>query len=460
MFYQKDTIAAISTALGEGAIGIVRMSGPEALHIANQVFKGANLEEATTHTMHYGHLISPKTERVVDEVMVNILLGPRSFTTEDVVEINCHGGVIAVQRVLELLLENGARLSQPGEFSQRAFLNGRVDLSQAEAIMDIIQAKTERAMDASMNQLQGSLKEKITRLRQKMLETLAQVEVSIDYPEYDGIEELSFDQLLETSQEIRHEALNLLKKARQGRMFREGIRTAIIGRPNVGKSSLLNALIGEEKAIVTEIAGTTRDTIEEYITINGVPLHLIDTAGIRRTDDLVEQIGVKRSEEAIQEADLLVLVLNQSETLQEEDLRLLEQTKDHTRLILLNKQDLPTAIDSEVLFQHANADEVIRLSVLEELGIEDFQEKINELFFAGKIEQDDMNYLLNTRHTQLLQEVIDSLDEVIQGAEIGVPIDLIQIDYTHAWNLLGEITGESVQDELITTLFSEFCLGK
>lgn len=243
-------------------------------------------------------------------------------------------------------------------------------------------------------------------------------------------------------------------------MFREGIRTAIIGRPNVGKSSLLNALIGEEKAIVTEIAGTTRDTIEEYITINGVPLHLIDTAGIRRTDDLVEQIGVKRSEEAIQEADLLVLVLNQSETLQEEDLRLLEQTKDHTRLILLNKQDLPTAIDSEVLFQHANADEVIRLSVLEELGIEDFQEKINELFFAGKIEQDDMNYLLNTRHTQLLQEVIDSLDEVIQGAEIGVPIDLIQIDYTHAWNLLGEITGESVQDELITTLFSEFCLGK
>lgn len=213
MFYQKDTIAAISTALGEGAIGIVRMSGPEALHIANQVFKGANLEEATTHTMHYGHLISPKTERVVDEVMVNILLGPRSFTTEDVVEINCHGGVIAVQRVLELLLENGARLSQPGEFSQRAFLNGRIDLSQAEAIMDIIQAKTERAMDASMNQLQGSLKEKITRLRQKMLETLAQVEVSIDYPEYDGIEELSFDQLLETSQEIRHEALNLLKKS-------------------------------------------------------------------------------------------------------------------------------------------------------------------------------------------------------------------------------------------------------
>ena len=460
MFYQKDTIAAISTALGEGAIGIVRMSGPEALKIANQVFKGSNLEEAATHTVHYGHLISPKTERVVDEVMVNILLGPRSFTTEDVVEINCHGGVIAVQRVLELLLENGARLSQPGEFSQRAFLNGRIDLSQAEAIMDIIQAKTERAMDASMNQLQGSLKEEISHLRQKMLETLAQVEVSIDYPEYDGIEELSFDQLLETSREIRHETLNLLKKASQGRMFREGIRTAIIGRPNVGKSSLLNALLGEEKAIVTEIAGTTRDTIEEYITINGVPLHLIDTAGIRQTDDLVEQIGVKRSEEAIQEADLLVLVLNQSEALQEEDLRLLEQTKDYTRLILLNKQDLPTAIDSEILSQHANTDEVIKISVLEELGMEDFQEKITELFFAGEIEQGDMNYLLNTRHTQLLREVIDSLDEVIQGAEMGVPIDLIQIDYTHAWNLLGEITGESVQDELITTLFSEFCLGK
>lgn len=458
--YPQDTIAAISTALGEGAIGIVRISGPQAIHYAHQLFKGANLMNVPSHTIHYGHIHHPHSHERIDEVLISVMRGPRSFTTEDIVEINCHGGIIAVQQVLNACLAIGCRLANPGEFTQRAFLNGRIDLSQAEAIMDLIQAKSNRAMGAAMNQLSGSLSNKIKELRQQMLQTLAQVEVTIDYPEYDDVEELSLHQLATTAQSVKETIQLILQQATQGKIFREGIHTAIIGRPNVGKSSLLNYLIGEEKAIVTNIAGTTRDIIEEYITIRGVPLKIIDTAGIRQTDEIVEQIGVEKSKQQLDQAELILLLLNQAESLHPVDIELLDATKNKERIILLNKQDLPSQLSLDDLLPYANEQDIIQTSVLTEAGLTTLEQQIEQRFLSGNIQSTDLNYLLNSRHTQLLNQAIQSLDEVIQSSELGLPVDLIQIDYTKAWDLLGEITGESVQDELLTKLFSQFCLGK
>lgn len=458
--YQLDTIAAISTALGEGAIGIVRLSGPEAISYANQVFKGKNLTKVDSHTIHYGHIIDTFEKAVIDEVMVSVMRAPRSFTMEDIVEINCHGGIVAVQRVLEQVLKAGARLAEPGEFTKRAFLNGRIDLSQAEAVMDLIQAKTSKAMTASVNQLGGSLSSKIRQLRQEMLQTLAQVEVTIDYPEYDDVEELSLAQLKDTAHSVKDQITKILSQAQQGKLFREGIQTAIVGRPNVGKSSLLNRLIGEEKAIVTDIEGTTRDTIEEYVNVKGVPLKLIDTAGIRQTDEIVEQIGVEKSRKMIAQADLIILILNQSEELQSVDIELLELTKGMNRIILLNKQDLAPVLTQKSLAAYIESDTIIGTSMIVEQGIEVLESAIEQKFFAGDIQSTDVNYLLNTRHVALLNQAIASLDEVIDSVEMLMPVDLIQIDFTKAWDVLGEITGESVQDELLDKLFSQFCLGK
>ena len=458
--YPTDTIAAISTALGEGAIGIVRLSGVEAIEFANQIYKGKDLTKVSSHTIHYGHIIDPETKQLVDEVMVSVMRGPRSFTRENIVEINCHGGIMAVQRDLEAALSVGARLAEPGEFSKRAFLNGRIDLSQAEATMDLIQAKTSKAMDASMNQLQGSLSTKIRALRHEMLQTLAQVEVTIDYPEYDDVEELSLQQLNETGHSVKEEIEKILQQAQHGKLFREGINTAIIGRPNVGKSSLLNIISGSEKAIVTDIAGTTRDTIEEYVNVRGVPLKLIDTAGIRQTDEVVEKIGVERSRQVMEKADLVILILNQAEALQPVDIELLEITQDQNRIILLNKQDLAPVLTLEELKAYISEEELITTSMLNESGIDDLEVQIERRFFSGNLQSADVNYLLNTRHTSLLQQASRSLDEVIQATDGMVPVDLIQIDFTHAWDVLGEIIGESVQDELLTKLFSQFCLGK
>ncbi len=457
--YIADTIAAISTALGEGAIGIVRLSGPEAIEIANQLYEEKDLSLVPSHTIHYGHIYNQEGQ-MLDEVMVTVLKGPKTYTREDIVEINCHGGIIAVQRILEACLLAGARMAEPGEFTKRAFLNGRIDLSQAEALMDLIQAKTGKAMNASLDQLQGSLSEKITSLRKEMLNTLAQVEVTIDYPEYDDVEELSLSQMNETAKSVKHQIQNLLQQAEGGRLFRDGIQTAIIGRPNVGKSSLLNRLTGFDKAIVTDIAGTTRDTIEEYISVKGVPLHLVDTAGIRDTDEVVEQIGVTRSREIMGKADLIILMLNQSETLTDTDKELLNLTKEKKRIILLNKQDLPSELNISHLTPYAQEGEIITTSMLTEAGIAELEEKIEALFYSGHLESTDVNYLLNTRHTNLLRQAIQSLDEVIDATDMQIPVDLIQIDFTRAWDLLGEITGESVQDELLDKLFSEFCLGK
>lgn len=458
--YQLDTIAAISTALGEGAIGIVRLSGSEAIQYANQIFKGKDLQKVASHTINYGHIIDPHNNEIMDEVMVSVMRAPRSFTTEDIIEINCHGGIMAVQRILELVLKQGARLAEPGEFTKRAFLNGRIDLSQAEAVMDLIQAKTSKAMSASVNQLSGSLSKKIRSLRQNMLDTLAQVEVTIDYPEYDDVEELSLRQLEETGLAVKKQILNILSQAQQGKLFRDGIKTAIVGRPNVGKSSLLNRLIGEDKAIVTDIEGTTRDIIEEYVNVRGVPLQLIDTAGIRETDEVVEKIGVEKSRKMIEQADLVILILNQSETLQPVDKELLEATNGMNRLILLNKQDLKPALTMESLSPYIEQDELIGTSMIEEQGIEVLEAAIEKKFFAGEIQSTDVNYLLNTRHVALLNQAVESLNEVLTSVEMGMPVDLIQIDFTKAWDLLGEITGESVQDELLNKLFSQFCLGK
>ncbi|MDV5972944.1 tRNA modification GTPase MnmE [Streptococcus canis] len=451
-----DTITAISTPLGEGAIGIVRLSGTEALTIAKSVFKGKDLEKVTSHTINYGHIVDPKTEAIVDEVMVSVMLAPKTFTRENVVEINTHGGIAVTNEILQLLIRQGARMAEPGEFTKRAFLNGRVDLTQAEAVMDIIRAKTDKAMTIAVKQLDGSLSQLINSTRQEILNTLAQVEVNIDYPEYDDVEEMTTALLREKTQEFQNLLENLLRAAKRGKILREGLSTAIIGRPNVGKSSLLNNLLREDKAIVTDIAGTTRDVIEEYVNIKGVPLKLVDTAGIRETDDLVEQIGVERSKKALQEADLVLLVLNASEKLTEQDRALLNLSQDSNRIILLNKADLEQKIELEQL-----PDDCISISVLTNHNIDLIEDRINQLFFdnAGLVEQ-DATYLSNARHISLIEKAVQSLKAVNEGLALGMPVDLLQVDLTRTWEILGEITGDATPDELITQLFSQFCLGK
>lgn len=457
-----DTIAAISTPPGEGAISIVRLSGDQAIEIADKVFQSGKktLKKVDSHTIHYGHIVDPANQQLVDEVMVSVMRSPKTFTREDVVEVNCHGGIVVVNELLQLMLREGARLAEPGEFTKRAFLNGRVDLSQAEAVMDLIRAKTDKAMNVAINQLDGNLSKLIRQLRQEILETLAQVEVNIDYPEYDDVEELTTKLLLEKAGQVSQQIDALLINAKQGKILREGLSTAIIGRPNVGKSSLLNYLLHEEKAIVTDIAGTTRDVIEEYVSVRGVPLKLVDTAGIRETEDIVERIGVERSRKALSEADLILLVLNQSEELTQEDRNLLEATRELKRIILLNKTDLQPKLDREELQHLIGKDELLAISVLQQDGLNQLEEAIAALFFGGQTGEKDATYVSNTRHIALLENASQALKEVQSGIEAGMPVDLVQIDMTRCWDYLGEIVGDSVQDELITQLFSQFCLGK
>ncbi|EAG2945743.1 tRNA uridine-5-carboxymethylaminomethyl(34) synthesis GTPase MnmE, partial [Listeria monocytogenes] len=430
--------------------------------IADRIFQAGTktLAQVPSHTIHYGHIVDPEESRLMDEVMLSVMKKPRTFTREDVVEINCHGGIVVVNQLLQLVLRQGARLAEPGEFTKRAFLNGRVDLSQAEAVMDLIRAKTDKAMNLAVNQLDGNLSHLIRTLRQEILETLAQVEVNIDYPEYDDVEELTTRLLLEKATMVKGQIQALLATAQQGKILREGLSTAIIGRPNVGKSSLLNHLLREEKAIVTDIAGTTRDVIEEYVNVRGVPLKLIDTAGIRETEDVVEKIGVERSRKALAEAELILLVLNQSEGLTQEDKQLLELTAGSRRIILLNKTDLEPKLAPAELAQYAADEPIFSVSVLTSEGLDQLEQAIADLFFGGKTTDKDASYLSNTRHIALLENAVQSLSEVIQGIEAGMPVDLVQIDMTRCWDYLGEVVGDSVQDELITQLFSQFCLGK
>lgn len=451
-----DTIAAISTPLGEGAIGIVRLSGTDSFAIAQRIFKGKDLASVASHTLNYGHIVDPDKDEILDEVMVGAMRSPKTFTREDIIEINTHGGIAVTNEILQLVIREGARLADPGEFTKRAFLNGRVDLTQAEAVMDIIRAKTDKAMNIAVKQLDGSLSDLINNTRQEILNTLAQVEVNIDYPEYDDVEEATTEIIREKTSEFEALLTNLLKTARRGKILREGISTAIIGRPNVGKSSLLNNLLREEKAIVTDIEGTTRDVIEEYVNINGVPLKLVDTAGIRETEDIVEQIGVERSKKALKEADLVLLVLNASEPLTDQDRQLLEISQDSNRIILLNKVDLPEKIEIDQL-----PEDHIKISVLKNQNIDQIEDRINALFFenAGLVEQ-DATYLSNARHISLIEKAVESLQAVNEGLALGMPVDLLQVDLTRTWEILGEITGDAAPDELITQLFSQFCLGK
>ncbi|RAI79539.1 tRNA uridine-5-carboxymethylaminomethyl(34) synthesis GTPase MnmE [Macrococcoides goetzii] len=457
-----DTISSISTPMGEGAIAIVRLSGDEAINIADKIYKGKHkLINVDSHTINYGHIIDPETNDVVEEVMVAVMRAPRTYTREDIVEINCHGGIMTVNRVLELTLSNGAKLAEPGEFTKRAFLNGRIDLSQAEATMDFIRSKTDRASKVAMQQIEGRLSTLIKGLRQSILEILAQVEVNIDYPEYDDVEEATNQFLLTEAEKIKTSIESLLQTGTQGKILREGLSTVIVGKPNVGKSSMLNNLIQDNKAIVTEIAGTTRDVLEEYVNVRGVPLRLVDTAGIRETDDIVEKIGVERSREALSKADLILYVLNYNEALTESDYQLAEVIKNEDVIVIINKTDLSQALDIEAVKQMVGVDTpIVMTSMVDQSGIEQLEEKIRDLFFEGTVSNQDMTYVSNARHISLLKDAKQSISDAIMAAESGVPIDMIQIDLIKTWELLGEVIGESVADGLIDQLFSQFCLGK
>ena len=446
--------------MGEGAIAIVRLSGEEAINIADRLYKGKQpLESVDTHTIHYGHLIDPDTEQVAEEVMVSVMRGPRTFTKEDIVEINCHGGLVSVNRVLELVLRSGARLAEPGEFTKRAFLNGRIDLSQAEAVIDLIRAKTDRAMNVALNQMEGRLSTLIASLRQQLLETVAHVEVNIDYPEYDA-EEMTKDLLSTQLKEVEKEIGGILVTARQGKILREGLSTVIVGRPNVGKSSLLNSLVHENKAIVTDVPGTTRDVIEEYVNVRGVPLRLVDTAGIRETEDLVERIGVERSRERLKQADLILLVLNYNDELTHEDEKLFEAVKGMDVIVIINKTDLDKKLDLDRVKELAEEHPMITTSLKHEQGVDELEQSISELFFAGEVESQDLTYVSNSRHIALLEQSRRTLEDALEAVEAGMPVDMVQIDITRTWEILGEIIGDTVSDSLIDQLFSQFCLGK
>ena len=454
----QDTIAAISTSLGVGAISIIRVSGNEAIDIVNKIYKGKNLKLVNTHTINYGYIV--ENEKIIDEVLVSIMKAPKTFTTEDVVEINCHGGIATTNKILELLLLNGCRLAEPGEFTKRAFLNGRIDLLEAEAISDLINAKSEKSRSLAINQVSGKTSNMIRNLRQKILEVLANIEVNIDYPEYEDILVLTNDIILPKIKKVETEINNILNKSENGKIIKEGIKTVIIGRPNVGKSSLLNSLLEEDKAIVTDIAGTTRDIVEGQILIDGILLDLIDTAGIRQTEDIVESIGVKKSYDLIDKSNLVIYMLNNNEMLNEENINILEKLKEKNYIIIVNKIDLENKLDLEKIKSIVNNENIIYMSINNNIGIDKLKEEIKRIFNLGQIETDDYNFLTNARSISLLKESLNIIPNIYNGIKNNMPIDMVEIDIKRVWELLGEIIGETYQDELINQLFSQFCLGK
>ena len=449
-----DTIAAISTTIGVGAISIIRVSGKDSIKIVNKIFEGKDLEKVDSHTIHYGN-IKEKNE-IIDEVLVTVMKSPKTFTTEDIVEINCHGGISTTNKVLEIVLNNGARLAEPGEFTKRAFLNGRIDLTQAESVMDLISSKSESKRKVAINGLNGYVGNIIRDLRQEILELLASIEVNIDYPEYDDAIVMTNDIIKPKIIEIKRKLSKIINESENGKILTTGIKTIIIGKPNVGKSSILNRLLDEEKAIVTDIEGTTRDTVEGSITINGVALNIIDTAGIRETEDVVEKLGVEKSLKLILEADLVILVLNNNEELSEEDEKILEACKEKKTIVVINKNDLERKINVEKI-QYKN---IIYINTVDLGGIDSLKEKITELFNLNELEHEDYMYLSNVRQISLAKEANYILEEVEIGIENQVPVDMIEIDIKRAWEKLGEIIGETYDEELIDQLFSQFCLGK
>ena len=457
---EYDTIAAISTPPGEGAISIVRLSGEDSLKIISKMFKGKDLNKVPTHTINYGHIIDPKTKEVVDEVMVTVMRAPKTYTREDIVEINCHGGIVPTNNILQLLLANGARMANPGEFTERAFLHGRIDLTQAESVLDVIKAKTDRSAQLALKYLGGSLGKLIHKLREEILDTLSKVEVNIDYPEYDGTEMITAQLLKERTLKVKAKIDKLLETAQGGKILREGLATAIVGRPNVGKSSLLNYLLHEDKAIVTDVAGTTRDVIEEYVNIKGIPLKLIDTAGIHETNDKVEKIGVERSRRAIDQSDLVILVIDASESLTTEDRLLINLTKGKQRIVILNKIDLQQKIELDEVENLVGSENIIQTSIINDIGVDELEEQIKKMFASGIESSQNSVIINNARHVALLNKAANSLEAVLTGIKNGMPVDLCQTDMRDAWEDLGEITGDSYNDELLDELFSRFCLGK
>jgi tRNA modification GTPase len=455
-----DTIAAIATVLGEGGISIIRVSGEKSLSIINTIFKGKKSkisEDMKPYTMRYGFIIEQETGDILDEVIVSYMKGPRSFTAEDTVEINCHGGIIATKRILEEVIKCGVRLAEPGEFTKRAFLNGRIDLSQAEAVIDIIRAKTDISMKLAVQQSKGRLSNQIGSIRNRMLELIAHIEATVDYPE-DDLEEVTSDKAISDIKSILEIINNILTTADEGKIIREGLNVVIVGKPNVGKSSLLNSLVMENRAIVTEIPGTTRDVIEEYINIDGIPIKIIDTAGIRETKDIVEKIGVEKSKEKINESDLIILTLDMSRQLDDEDREIIDYIKDKKYIILLNKVDLPIKINKDDII-NLNFDYVIEISTKTGYGLDKLKECIKNLFFKGDIKSENF-VITNSRHKEVLIRAKESCTQAIDALENTLAIDLASIDIRNAWYCLGEITGDSLSENIIDKIFSEFCLGK
>lgn len=450
----EDTIAAISTALGVGAISIIRVSGNEAINIVNKITKFKKLDKVNSHTINYDYIV--ENNKIIDEVLISIMKAPKTFTKEDIVEINCHGGIATTNKVLELLLTNGCRLAEPGEFTKRAFLNGRIDLIEAEGIMDLINSKTEISRNLAINQVNGSTSQLIKDLRQSIIEVLANIEVNIDYPEYEDIEEMTTEMLDKRIVDIENNIKTILNKSENGKIVKEGINVALIGRPNVGKSSLLNCLLEDEKAIVTDIAGTTRDCVEGTISIDGIIINLIDTAGIRETSDVVESIGVNKSIDLMNNSDLVLLLLNNNEELNNEDLELLDKIKDKNYLIVINKNDLENKLDISKL----DKDKIINISALNNNGIDELKNKIKQIFNLDKIETSDLTYLTNARSISLLKQSLNAITDIKMGIGNNLPIDMLEIDLKNVWNLLGSIIGVTYEEELIDQLFSQFCLGK
>lgn len=452
----NETICAIATSQGVGAIAIIRVSGEDSINIVNKIFKGKDLTKVNSHTINYGHIMDKDQE--VDEVLVSVMKAPKTFTAEDTVEINTHGGISPTNKTLELLLENGCRLAEPGEFTKRAFLNGRIDLLEAEAVMDMINSKTEKQREMAINQIGGKVSDLINSLRSDMVQIISNINVNIDYPEYDDVDIITASILIPKITNLKQRIEKILKESTNGKIIKDGIKTSIIGRPNVGKSSLLNALLEEDKAIVTDIAGTTRDIVEGQVVINGIILNMIDTAGIRETEDIVESIGVEKSKKMINESDLILLMLNNNEQLTDDIKEIVEKIKDKNYIVIINKIDLERKLDINSL--DIEKDKIIELSITENKGLEELKNKIIELFNIEAIETQDPTYLNNSRSISILKNCLSAINDVEEGLKNDMPIDMIELDIKNIWEELGKINGTSYEEELLDEMFSRFCLGK
>lgn len=456
----EDTIAAVATAYGEGGIGIIRISGEEALPILQEIFEfHGDTDTFTSRRMTYGKIIDKEKNQIIDEVLAVYMKGPKTYTAEDVVEINCHGSMVSLRKTLALVLRKGARLAEPGEFTKRAFLNGRLDLSQAEAVIDMIRAKTDKSFDVAVSQLEGRLSLKVEEIRQKLLDLLVDITVNIDYPDED-IEEMTYEKLEESIVETQDMIEKLLATSSTGKMIREGIKIAIVGKPNVGKSSLMNGLLKETRAIVTDIPGTTRDTIEEVLSIRNIPVYLVDTAGIRETSDKVEKMGIEKSKEAFNQADFILFLLDGSRPLEEEDLQIMEFLKERKSLVLINKRDLGEAISIEEISAKLPASQVIEASLLKGQGITEIEDAVEDLVYGGEIVQKESMMVNNVRHIELLEQAVKSLTDALHMSERREALDFIEVDVKNAYERLGEIIGETVSDDIINEVFARFCLGK